>query len=99
MTDRRRGMSLIELLVVLTILAVAAGVAGLAMRAERPPTDRDRLDRLVSVTRRYAIRTGRSVTAVVHDSLGLHDIVALPDGTVIADSGLQIDRATGRVRP
>jgi prepilin-type N-terminal cleavage/methylation domain len=91
----RAGFTLIELLVVLAIIATGASIAALTMRAP-PPAQPAGMDGQVAELRRHAIETGAIVNAVLTDSSGIYAAVALPDGSVIADQALHVDRRTGR---
>ena len=90
----RSGLTLVELVVSVTLLGLIASVAGLALRRfTRPdPTDpaiviHDSLD--------AALSTGRSITLefAINGQPALATIN--PDGSVVADSVLHIDRFTG----
>jgi prepilin-type N-terminal cleavage/methylation domain-containing protein len=92
----RAGFTLVELMVVMAILAVSALVSGLVMRSggTRPaPAD---VYRQLADLRRRAVEQGTSISAVLTDSAGTHAVVALPDGSVVADATLHVDRRTGR---
>jgi prepilin-type N-terminal cleavage/methylation domain-containing protein len=97
MTRRCSGNTLLELLVVLAILGIAAGVTGLSFgRGEATPAA-DSVEARIAEARREAVRSGKSVT--VNVSRGGDDVLAAtahPDGRVVADSVLAIDRFSGR---
>lgn len=101
----RSGVTMIELLVVLAILGVLGGVVGLAVRNAAPvvPNSLEGAQALVSAARREAIHEGRTVTLTVRlrsersKRVTTHEVVALPDGSVIADSTLAIARLSGTV--
>lgn len=83
---RRRGVTLVELLVVLAVLGVAAGVAGFSLLT-RPTIGAARAGSLAAA-RREALATGRAVT--VEDTVDgrRRAATAFPDGRLVADSGL-----------
>lgn len=90
----RSGMTLIELVVVLVVLTILAGVAGMALsRGESPPRD-DRAAKLYAA-RVSALRLGRPVMIRWSDTGGPAAAIAMPDGSVIADSSLRVDRFSG----
>jgi prepilin-type N-terminal cleavage/methylation domain-containing protein len=91
----KTGGTLIEMLVTLVILGIIASVTTLAIRRVMPPDPNDPMI-IIADTMSAVIRSGRPAT--------LHFIVkgrpALatlnPDGSVIADTALHVDRFTGR---
>ena len=91
----RAGFTLIELLVVLAIIATGASIAALTMRTP-PPAQPPGMDGQVAELRRRAIETGAIINVVLTDSTGVYAAAALPDGSVIADPALHVDRRTGR---
>jgi prepilin-type N-terminal cleavage/methylation domain-containing protein len=91
----RRGVTLIELLVVLAILGVVAGIAGLALRQTPPIHATDSVSARIAELRRVAIEGGRAVTVSVYVHGRLASATAQPDGSVIADEAIPIDRFTG----
>jgi prepilin-type N-terminal cleavage/methylation domain-containing protein len=92
----RRGLTLVEMLVVLVLLGVIAGVAAVALPPAVAPVS-PALNALAAA-RRAAIRSGRSVTvAFSWDSQPARPVTALPDGRVVADSAVPVDLFTGRV--
>jgi hypothetical protein len=51
----------------------------------------------LATARRRALESGRDVRLELRDSAGVrHDVLARPDGSVLADPGLAISRFTGR---
>ena len=106
---RRAGVTLVELLVVLAILGVMAGVAGLSfarpvLAVQQPGSLEAALDSIAEV-RRMAITRGVSITVTLSisgstagggDAPWIVRATALPDGSIIADAALGIDRLTGR---
>ncbi len=92
---RARGSTLIELIVVLAILGVLAGVTTLAFRRAAPAAEAPSWARAVAAARRTALDSARSVTITVTVDATPRAVTALPDGSVIADQGLTLDRLTG----
>ena len=93
----RRGMTLVELVVVVAIVGVVAGVATLTIsHAMQPPADDPA--RLLTGMRRRALRDGEAQAARLMIDSTAHDVIALPDGSVVADSGVPVDRFTARWR-
>jgi prepilin-type N-terminal cleavage/methylation domain-containing protein len=94
--NRRAGISLAEVVVVLAILGVFAGVAGLAARSlARTDTASERASAIADARRR-ALEMRRPVTLTVQLGNGTARLLALPDGSVRADTGLGLDPLTGR---
>jgi prepilin-type N-terminal cleavage/methylation domain-containing protein len=94
----RAGVTLIELMIVLVILSVIAGVTGLALRRAQPPRTVDARVAAIAAARRVAIDSGRAVTVIVDIDSVPTPVTARPDGSVIAEAGLGIDRLTGVAR-
>ena len=93
----RRGLTLVEMLVVLVLLGVMAGVAAVALPPPLAPAPASALNDLATA-RRTAITSGRSVTvAFSWDSQPARSVTALPDGRVVADSAVPVDLFTGRL--
>ena len=90
-----KGVTLVELLVVLVLIAIAASVVGLALGTAMHPAAAKSVRAEVNAARDSAIRVGQPLTLQIVgvDSGGA--ITVLPDGRVIADSALAIDRFTG----
>jgi prepilin-type N-terminal cleavage/methylation domain-containing protein len=91
----RPGNTLVEMLITLALLGIIASVATLAIRRIIPPSPSDPTtiiaDSIDAVfksgsptTLRFMIR-GRPAAATLN-----------PDGSIVADSALHIDRFTGR---
>ncbi len=107
---RRNGVTLVELLVVLAILGLMAGIVGLSFTRDEPVPDAGTLAAAhdtIAAARRSAIAAGLPVaTMVLVTRAGEGDAgpqtyraTALPDGSVIADAALGIDRLSGRPIP
>ncbi len=95
----RLGISLVELVIVLAILGIVSLVASTA--ALRPGAQRHTLttDSTVTAARRAALSRGRPVVVSLMIDGSLRDALALPNGTVVADTALRVDRLAGRVKP
>lgn len=91
------GMTLIEVIVVVALIGAIGGVTALTLpRANALPANDP--GRVLAETRRTALRTGAARTArLIIDSVA-HDVVAMPDGSVVADTGVALDRFTARWR-
>ena len=94
---RRRGVTLLELIVVVVGLGVMASVATLVMPKKLVPPD-DTPHR-VAAARTRALCTGRPVSVVLQLDSIFAIATAMPDGTVLADSAARIDRLTGQPLP
>ena len=91
----RRGGTLIEMLITMTLLGIIAAVTTLAIRRVTPlPTDdpvtiiADTLSAVLTSGRRTTLEfmvDGRPAFATLN-----------PDGSIVADTALHIDRFTGR---
>lgn len=92
----RAGVTLVELAVTVSLLALVATLAGVAITRPAPLREPS-IEAQVRSVRRDAIRTGRPVMLVVRSGAARHRISALPDGSVVADTALHLDRATGEV--
>jgi len=90
----RRGITLVELMVVLAILAVVMSVATLA-RPSTVATPTDSAAAVVALARTTALATGHAVTKTVQVDGRPRMVTAFSDGIVVADSTLDIDPLTG----
>jgi prepilin-type N-terminal cleavage/methylation domain-containing protein len=97
-TRPRGGVTLVELLVVLAILGVMAGVVGLAVPPIRRAPEGGAAAR-VARARQTAVASGRAVTVSVSMDGRPRTATAFPDGSVVADSGLDVDRLSGAINP
>ena len=91
----RRGTTLIEMLVSVVLLGILASIATPALRrAAAPPTGEvltaiaDSLD--------VAIASGRTITLRLSVQSRPGFATVNPDGSVVADSAIHVDRLTGR---
>jgi prepilin-type N-terminal cleavage/methylation domain-containing protein len=91
----RVGVTLVELIVSLSILGLLAGVVGIAIPRHDPLTAIGEVSRSLADARRTAITSGHAVTIAITIDGAPHAATALPDGAIIADSGLAIDRLSG----
>jgi prepilin-type N-terminal cleavage/methylation domain-containing protein len=89
------GATLVELVVTIAVLGVMASVATLAIRTAPPAVD----DVAAAVRRARSDAAERGVPIHLSraDSGRFVDLVAYPDGRVIADSGARVDPLTGRL--
>jgi prepilin-type N-terminal cleavage/methylation domain-containing protein len=93
----RLGVTLVELIVVLAIVAIMAGVTTLAFRrADMTPRVAPWVS-AITAARRIAIDSARTVSLTVRITDSLYSATAFPDGSILADPGLGIDRLTGEV--
>jgi prepilin-type N-terminal cleavage/methylation domain-containing protein len=90
-----RGFTLIELLVALAIMGVILGVATLAFRRIEQPVPSDPYV-MIGDSLRAAVATGRTMTLrfVVRGQSAAATL--FPDGSIVSDSILGIDRLIGR---
>ncbi|MGH7718681.1 MAG: pilus assembly FimT family protein [Gemmatimonadaceae bacterium] len=94
-SSSERGATLVELIVVLALLAILAGVVGLSIRRAPEIPQAGDIQAMVADARRTAIRSGRSVTRLLSIDGRAIAVTAHPDGVVIADPGVAVDRLTG----
>jgi prepilin-type N-terminal cleavage/methylation domain-containing protein len=90
----RRGVTLVELIVVLAIMTVMAAVVGLAAPPLRH-ADPDIATTRVTAARRTALASGQPVTITVVSQEHPYAVTAYPNGAVVADSALVVDRLAG----
>ena len=91
----RAGFTLIEAIITMTLLSILASVATLAIRRVTPPDSSDPMTMIADSTPVVMAR-GRSLTLVfvVHDQPVAATL--FPDGSVVADTLLHLNRLTGR---
>ena len=90
----KRGVTLIELLVTLVILGVMAGVTVLAVRRLDPPRPEDPRT-ILADSLRAALASGKSIIVRVLTDSGPASGIIRADGTIVADSILDVERFTG----
>jgi prepilin-type N-terminal cleavage/methylation domain-containing protein len=93
----RAGVTLVELIVVLAILSVVAGVTTLAFRRADTGPSVPLWVSAITQARRVALDSARTVSLTVRVGDSVYAATALPDGSVVADPRLGIDRLTGEV--
>jgi prepilin-type N-terminal cleavage/methylation domain-containing protein len=97
MSTMRSGVTLVELIVVLAIVSLMAGVTTLAFRrADMTPRVAPWVSAMAAA-RRTAVDSDRTVSLTVRVGDTVYAATALPDGSVVADVALGIDRVTGEV--
>ena len=94
---QRRGSSLLELIVTIVLLSIMTGVATMAARRVQAPDSTDPA-RMVLDSAHRAISDARPATIHLLNSGQAADATANADGSIIADSVLDIERLAGRQR-
>lgn len=94
----RRGVTLVELVVVIVLLSVVAAVGGISARRARPIQVADAAVSRVLAARDSALASGRMVTVLVRIAGQQTSATAYPDGRLLADPRLGIDPFSGRVK-
>jgi prepilin-type N-terminal cleavage/methylation domain-containing protein len=91
-----RGATLIELIVTVAIIGVTASVAALAVHPAASPDPADPAT-IIADTLERVLATGTPVTLTF--SVNARPVLATvnPDGTIVADSALVIERLSGRM--
>jgi prepilin-type N-terminal cleavage/methylation domain-containing protein len=93
--SRRQGGTLIELLISLSLLGIMASVVTLAIRRITPPDPTDPMT-IIADTMSSIMAAGRPATLRFQIN-GRPALATLnPDGSIVADSLLGIERFTGR---
>jgi prepilin-type N-terminal cleavage/methylation domain-containing protein len=88
-----RGLTLPELLVVLAILGLIFGVSVASLHGYSPKLVEPMS--AVADARSTALRTGNAVRTRVHAGDRVYDVLAYPDGSVVADTAVHVERLTG----
>ena len=91
----RLGITLVELVVVIAILGIVAGISGLSIAHVPEPAAVSPALARISEARRAALRSGRRVTVTIEIDGSARSVTALPDGGIVADSAIFVDRLTG----
>ena len=95
--SRRRGVTLIELLVTIIVLSIVLAITTLSLAGEkRASVAIESVSVKVRALRSGAIASGVPRTATLTDSAGTRLVTALPDGRVISDMP-GLDRMAGAV--
>jgi len=91
---KRRGVTLIELLVSISLVGLIASVTTVALRRidEQPPDDPLRM---LADSLRVVVATGREVTLQLRVNAALALATIHPDGSIVADSVVRVDRLSG----
>lgn len=91
----RHGLTLLEVVISVTILGVTASVATMVIR-RAPPSDPTNPATVIADTLERVLATGARVT--LQFTVNAHPALATinPDGSIVADSALAIERLTGR---
>lgn len=95
----RFGVTLVELVVALTLLGLMAAVVGVAIPRQSAPNPIDQVARAIAHARQSAIDSGHVVTITIVVAGLPHTATALPDGSVLADDALDVERLSGAVSP
>ena len=95
MTRLRCGVTLLELIVCVAVLGLTASVATLAMHSADPPDPNDPMI-IIADTLETVLSTGAPATLQFNVNGRAALATINPDGSVLADSILGIDRFTGR---
>lgn len=87
---------LAELMVVIAILGVLVGVTGIAFATRAPVQAADALMARVASARSEAVGSGKPATLQLELSGNVYLVTAFPDGRIVTDAPLQVDRLSGR---
>jgi prepilin-type N-terminal cleavage/methylation domain-containing protein len=94
----RRGMTLIEVIVVLAVLGIVAGLVAPSLHLALPADAGHETQSAVAALRRRALESGRAADTLVEHGGRIRVLHALPDGRVLADTSFGIDPLSGRPR-
>ena len=92
----RRGVTVLELIVSVAIIGVMASVTTLVVHRAAPP-DPTLPATIIADTLEHVLTTGAPVTLTFNVNARPAAATINPDGTIVADSALLVDRLTGRV--
>jgi Tfp pilus assembly protein FimT len=90
-------VTLVELVIAILLIGLMATVAGLSMPRDERARLANSLRIDIAATRESAIDSGVAITRLILAGVAPHAVTALPDGSVIADSTLLVDRLSGTV--
>jgi prepilin-type N-terminal cleavage/methylation domain-containing protein len=90
----RAGFTLVELLVAITVLAITSMIATLAIR-RNDSLAADDAWRVLADSQRVALATGRDIVVRLNIAGTAAYASIRPDGSVVADSTLEIERLSG----
>lgn len=93
-SSRRRAFTLVELLVVVSVMAIMSSVAMLAVRNIEPPRADDPRQILADSQQR-ALASGQQIRVRLVVNGWPAAAVVRPDGGIVADSALDVERFTG----
>ena len=91
----RRGVTLVELMVVLVLLGLMAGVVGLAWHRPANPSSEDAGRAAITQARTHALESGTTVRVQLTIAGRRVTVAALPDGSLIVPAGVSLDGLTG----
>ncbi|HYD54779.1 MAG TPA: prepilin-type N-terminal cleavage/methylation domain-containing protein [Gemmatimonadaceae bacterium] len=90
----RRAFTLLEVVITVAMLGVLAAVANLALRrVERPDPADPRT--ILADSLPVAVREARAITLVMPTDSGVRVATLHPDGSIVADSALALERFIG----
>lgn len=92
--SRRRGVTLVEVLITLVLLAIVASVATLALRPPLPPDPNDPRT-IVADSLNAALREARAITLRMPTDTGLLVATLRADGSIVADPQMHLERLIG----
>jgi hypothetical protein len=84
------------LVVVLAVIGAVGLVVALTWQPRLPKGVATDAYRSIAALRQQAVEQGMVMTTTIADSTGTHPVTALPDGSVLTDATLSINRLTGR---
>ena len=90
----RRGFTLAEVIVTVALLGVLAAVANLAVRRIEKP-DPTAPATIIADSLPVAVREARQITLVMPDDSGVLVATLHPDGSIVADPRLALERFIG----
>lgn len=94
----RRGVTLIEMIVVIAVIGIVAGFVAPSLHLALPVDAGYETQAAVAALRRRALESGRAADTLVERDGRMLVLHALPDGRVLADTSFGIDPLSGRPR-